>query len=74
MFVMLDERLDSGGGRERQIRIRPGQNLKIGGAFREVPSLEVRDEQESGTLNRREYERMKGQNAYLHATAVSKVR
>jgi hypothetical protein len=69
MFVLLDESLDSAGGKEKQIKIRRGQNLNIGGAFQSVPEAETREEQQRD-LNQREYRRMRGQQVYLQANSV----
>lgn len=74
MFVMLDENLDSPGGKEKQIKIRPGQNVKLAGAFRNVPTGEVADERQGGGLNGKEYAQMKNQQVYLHATGVEDAR
>lgn len=70
MFVLLDENLDSGGGKEQQIKMRPGQTVNLGGDFRSVPNAETKDEQ-SRDLNKGEYAQMKGQQVYLHAKSVS---
>lgn len=70
-FVMLDNNLDSAGGKEKQIKMRAGQNVNLGGEFRNVPSGEVKEETKEGGLNKNEYAQMKGQNVYLHATSVS---
>ncbi len=68
MFVMLDENLDSSGGREQQIRMRPGQLVNLGGTFQRVPSEEqVRGERE---LDAREYAQMANQHVYLHCTNI----
>lgn len=69
MFVLLDENLDTGGGKEQQIKMRPGQLVNLGGTFRNVPTGEVKEER-SRNLNRREYEQMKDQRVYLHCTDV----
>ncbi len=74
MYVMLDESLDSPGGKEGQIKIRPGQNIKLGGSFRNLPSGEVKNEAQNSDLSQKEYARMKGQQVYLHATSVSDVK
>lgn len=74
MFVMLDDALDSPGGKESQIKIRPGQNLKLAGNFRTVPTGEVKDERKGGGLSGKEYAQMKGQQVYLHATGVEDVK
>ena len=73
MFVMLDENLDSGGGKENQIRMKPGQNVNLGGSFRTIPTAEVKDEAQNRDLSQKEYAQMKGQKVYLHATSVSDV-
>lgn len=73
MFVLLDENLDSGGGKEQQIKMRPGQNVALTGDFRSVPNAETKDEQ-SRDLNKNEYAQMKGQQIYLHAKSVSDVK
>lgn len=73
MFVMLDDNLDSG-GKEKQISMKSGQNVNISGAFRNVPTGEVKEEAKGGGLNQKEYAQMKGQNVYLHATSVSDVK
>lgn len=70
MFVMLDENLDTAGGKEQQIKMRPGQLVNLGGTFRTVPTGEVKEER-SRDLNRREYEQMKDQRVYLHCTNVN---
>jgi hypothetical protein len=70
MFVMLDQNLDSPGGKEGQIKIKQGQNVNIGGEFRSVPSGETSAETKGGGLNGKEYAQMKGQQVYLHATSV----
>lgn len=70
MFMMLSEALDSGGGKEKQIRMRPGQIVDLSGEFRRVPDAEVKDEAQNRDLNRKEYEQMKGQQIYLHVTGV----
>jgi hypothetical protein len=70
MFVMLDENLDSSGGKENQIKMRRGQKVNLGGEFRNVPTNEVAQETEGG-LSRNEYARLKRQQVYLHATSVS---
>jgi len=71
MFVMLDENLDSSGGKESRIKMRAGQNVNLGGEIRNVPTNEVAQETKGGGLNKNEYARMKGQQVYLHATSVS---
>ncbi len=70
MFVMLDDNLDKAGGKEKQIRMKAGQNVNLGGEFRNVPNGEVKEESKVGGLNSKEYARMKGQQVYLHATSV----
>lgn len=70
MFVMLDESLDSGGGKEKQIRVRRGQNVRLAGSFRAAPTEEVKEETQGGGLNQKEYAQMKGQKVYLHATEI----
>ncbi len=75
MFVMLDNNLDSPGGKEGQIKMRPGQNVNLGGEFRAVPTGEVAQETKGGGgLDNKEYAQMKGQRVYLHATSVSDVK
>ena len=71
MFVMLDDNLDSSGGKENQIRMRRGQTVNLGGEFRNIPTGEVARETKGGGLSKNEYGRMKGQEVYLHATSVS---
>lgn len=71
LFVMLDDNLDSAGNKEKQIRIKPGQNVVLGGTFRGVPTGEIKEENKEGGLNSKEYAQMKGQQVYLHATSVS---
>lgn len=70
MFVMLDESLDSGGGKEKQIRMKQGQTVNLGGEFRNAPNAETTDEK-SRDLNQKEYAQMKGQKVYLHANSVA---
>ncbi len=70
LFVMLDDNLDSSGGKEKQIKMRRGQNVNLGGEFRNVPTGEVKEETKGGGLNNKEYAQMKGQQVYLHATSV----
>lgn len=75
MFVLLDENLDSPGGKEGQIKIRPGQNVKLAGSFRAVaPNGEARGETQGGGLNQKEFAQMKNQQVYLHATGVEDAR
>ena len=74
MFVMLDDNLDSGGGKEQQIKMKPGQNVNLNGTFRNVPTGETTAETKGGGLNNKEYAQLKGQNVYLHATSVSDVK
>jgi hypothetical protein len=71
MFVLLDDNLDSPGGKEGQIKMKQGQNVNLGGEFRNVPTGEVSAETKGGGLNKNEYASMKGQQVYLHATSVS---
>ncbi len=73
MFVMLDENLDSPGGKESQIRVKPGQNVNLGGSFRAIPTAEVKNESQNSDLSQKEYAQMKGQRVYLHASSVSDV-
>jgi hypothetical protein len=70
MFVLLDKNLDSPGGKEGQIKMKPGQNVNLGGEFRNVPAGEVTAETKGGGLDNKEYAQMKGQQVYLHATSV----
>jgi hypothetical protein len=74
MFVMLDENLDSGGGKEQQIRMRRGQRVNLGGEFRNIPTGEIGEENKEGGLSKKEYAKMKGQQVYLHANSVSDAR
>ena len=69
MFALLDENLDTGGGKEKQIKMRTGQTVNLSGDFRRVPDAETRDEQQRN-LNQREYAQMKGQDVYLHVGGV----
>lgn len=71
MFMMLDENLDSGGGREQQIKMRPGQIVNLSGEFRRVPDAETKDETQNRDLNQKEYAQMKGQQIYLHVKSVA---
>lgn len=71
MFVMLDNNLDSAGGKEKQIKMKQGQTVNLGGEFRGVPTGETKEESKEGGLNKNEYAQMKGQQVYLHATSVS---
>ena len=70
MFVMLDDNLDSSGGKEKQIKMRRGQTVNLGGEFRNVPTGETNAETKGGGLNNKEYAQMKGQQVYLHANSV----
>jgi hypothetical protein len=70
MFVLLEDNLDSPGGKEGKIKMRPGQNVNLGGEFRSVPTSEVARETKGGGLNNKEYAQMKGQQVYLHTTSV----
>ena len=70
MFAMLNENLDSGGGKEQGIRIRSGQTINLAGDFRRIPSGEVKEETQNRDLNKSEYAQMKGQQIYLHASSV----
>ena len=70
MFAMLNENLDSGGGKEQQIKIRAGQTVNISGDFRRVPDANTKEETQNRDLNKAEYAQMKGQQIYLHTTSV----
>ena len=70
MFAMLNESLDSGGGKEQQIKMRPGQMVNISGDFRRVPDANTKEETQNRDLNKAEYGQMKGQQIYLHTTTV----
>lgn len=72
MFVMLDDRLNRGAA-EQAIQARPGQMVNLSGSFRAVPDAETKDEQGRG-LNPQEYQQMKGQQIYLHATRASQIK
>ena len=74
MFAMLSENLDSGGGKEQQIKIRSGQTLNINGDFQRVPDAETKEETQNRDLNKAEYAQMKGQQIYLHTTTVEDVK
>ncbi|MEJ7708349.1 MAG: hypothetical protein WKF84_00430 [Pyrinomonadaceae bacterium] len=74
LFVMLDESLDSGGGKERQIQARSGQLVNLGGTFQRVPNNETSGERGGGGLNAREYQQMANQQVYLHATEARDAR
>lgn len=72
MFVYLDESQDTGGGNEKAVKIKPGQELNLTGDFRRVPSAETENEKtekKDGALTAKEYQQMKGQQVYLHARA-----
>jgi hypothetical protein len=71
MFAMLSENLDSGGGKEQQIKMRPGQTVNISGDFRRVPDANTKEETQNRDLNKVEYGQMKGQQIYLHTTSVA---
>lgn len=68
MFVMLDENLDTGGGREQQIKARPGQLVNLGGSFQLVPNAQTQGERSGGGLNAQEFQQMANQQVYLHCT------
>lgn len=68
MFVMLDENLDTGGGREQQIKARPGQLVNLGGSFQPVPNAQTQGERSGGGLNAQEFQQMANQQVYLHCT------
>lgn len=70
MFVMLDNNLDSPGGKEGQIKMKQGQIVNLGGEFRNVPNGETTAETKGGGLDSKEYAQMKGQQVYLHANSV----
>ncbi len=70
-FVYLDENLDSGGGKENQIKPRPGSRINLGGTFENVPTGEMKEETKGGGLSGKKYAQMKGQTVYLHATSLS---
>lgn len=74
MFAYLDENLDSGGGGERQIKIRRGQVLNLKGNFRRLPNEAATEETQDNGLTAEELEQMKGQQIYLHARSVSEAR
>jgi hypothetical protein len=70
MFVMLDEALDSAGGNENRVKVRDGQTVKLTGTFLAVPTQETWDEAQHGGLKLKDFEQMKNQQAYLHATSI----
>lgn len=70
MFMMLAENLDSGGGKEKQIKMRAGQTVNLSGEIRRVPDGETKDETQNRDLNQKEYAQMKGQQIYLHVNSV----
>lgn len=70
MFVLLDDKLDSPGGKESQIRVRAGQNVQLTGDFRPVPTQETFEEAQHGGLKLKDFEQMKNQRVYLHATEL----
>lgn len=74
LFVMLDEKLDTGGGKERQIQARAGQLVNLGGTFQRVPNNETSGERAGGGMNADEYRQMADQQVYLHATEASDAR
>ncbi len=71
MFALLNNNLDSTGGKKGQIKMRSGQNVKLGGEFRNVPTDEIAQKTKGGGLDKNEYAQMKGQQVYLHANSVS---
>lgn len=70
MFVMLDENLDTGGGKEQQIKARPGQLVNLGGTFQRVPNAQTQEERSGRGLNAQEFQQMANQQVYLHCTDV----
>lgn len=74
MFAILDENLDTAGGREERIKIRTGQTLNLGGTFQRVPtSGELTQERRTG-LTPAETEALRNQQVHLHVTQVSEAR
>lgn len=72
MFVMLDNRLNTGAA-EEAIQTRPGQMVNLSGNFQGVPDEQTKEELGRG-LNQQEYQQMKGQQIYLHATQARNVK
>lgn len=70
MFALLDEKLDTGGGNEKRIQMKPGMSVNLSGDFRAAPNAEVSAEKKED-LNSKEYAQMKGQQIYLHVNNVS---
>lgn len=70
IFALLADSLDSPGGKESQIKARPGQMVNLSGTFRRPPSasLEVADDRKDGSLNQKEFKQMEGQQVYLQVT------
>lgn len=70
MYVYLDESQDSAAGKEKAVRVKPGQVLNLSGDFRAVPNGELNAEtapKKDGMLSAKEFADMKGQQVYLHA-------
>lgn len=70
LFAFLDQNLLNAGSKEKQIKMRPGQIVNLGGEFRRAPNAEVKDETQNRDLDQKQYEQMKGQQVYLHTTSV----
>lgn len=71
-FALLDESLDSAGGREQSIQIQPGERRSFIGHFTMVPSIDVAQEQAGNLpMNSEEYQELKNEKVYLHITNLT---
>lgn len=71
-FAMLDKQLDSAGGNEARIVIKPNERRSFMGYFKRVPSAALREEQSSDLpLDSQEYQALEDQQVYLHITYLT---
>lgn len=71
-FAMLDKQLDSAGGNEARVAIKPNERRSFIGHFTKVPSANLRQEQNSDLpMDSQEYQELKNQQVYLHITNLT---
>jgi hypothetical protein len=71
-FAMLDKQLDSAGGNEARVAIKPNERRSFIGRFTKVPSADLRQEQNSDLpMDSQEYRELKNQQVYLHITNLT---
>jgi len=71
-YALLDPILDSAGGNEARVVVKPGQLRSVVGRFTAVPSAALKEEQSTDLpLDSQEYQQLKNEQVYLHVTNIS---